>query len=44
MVSRNHFIDDNNLSELSSLTHLLDRNHNHDNEETPVLTNLHNPE
>ena len=36
MVRRNQFIDDDNLSELSSLTHLLDRNDN-DNEETPVL-------
>ena len=37
MVRRNQFIDDDNLSELSSLTHLLDRNDNDDNEETPVL-------
>ena len=37
MVRRNQFIDDDNLSELSSLTHLLDRNGNHDNEETLVL-------
>ena len=34
MVRRNQFIDDDNLSELSPLTHLLERN---DNEETPVL-------
>ena len=37
MVRRNQFIDDDNLSELSSLTHLLERNDNDDNEETPVL-------
>ena len=37
MVRRNQSIDDDNLSELSSLTHLLDRNDNDDNEETPVL-------
>ena len=37
MVRRNQFIDDDNLLELSSLTHLLDRNDNDDNEETPVL-------
>ena len=37
MVRRNQFIDDDNLSELLSLTHLLDRNNNDDNEETPVL-------
>ena len=37
MVRRNQFIDDDNLSELSSLTHLLDRNDNDDNEETLVL-------
>ena len=37
MVRRNQFIDDDNLSELSFLTHLLDRNDNDDNEETPVL-------
>ena len=37
MVKRNQFIDDDNLSELSSLTHLLERNDNDDNEETPIL-------
>ena len=42
MVRRNQFIDDDNLSELSPLTlqekiHLLERNDNDDNEETPVL-------
>ena len=37
MVRKNQFIDDDNFSELSSLTHLLDRNDNDDNEETPVL-------
>ena len=37
MVRRNQFIDNDNLSELSSLTHLLERNDNDDNEETPVL-------
>ena len=37
MVKRNKFIDDDNLSELSSLTHLLERNDNDDNEETPIL-------
>ena len=35
MVKRNPFIDDDNLSELSSLTHLLERNDNDDNDETP---------
>ena len=34
MIKRNQFIDDDNLSELSSLTYLLDRNDNH-NEEYP---------
>ena len=29
-------IDDDNLSELSSLTHLLDRNDDDDNEEMPI--------
>ena len=37
MVRRNQFIDDDNLSELSSLTHLLDRNDDDDNEEIPIL-------
>ena len=37
MVKRNQFIDDDNLSELSSLTHLLERNDNDDNEETSIL-------
>ena len=37
MVKRNQFIDDDNLSELSLLTHLLERNDNDDNEETPIL-------
>ena len=37
MVKKNQFIDDDNLSELSSLTHLLERNNNDDNEETPIL-------
>ena len=37
MVKRNQFIDDDNLSELSSLTHLLERNDNDDNEEAPIL-------
>ena len=37
MVKRNQFIDDDNLSELSSLTHLLEQNDNDDNEETPIL-------
>ena len=36
MVKRNQFIDDDNLSDLSSLTHLLERNDNDDNEETPI--------
>ena len=36
MFKRNQFIDDDNLSELSSLTHLLERNDNDDNEETPI--------
>ena len=35
MVRRNQFIDDDNLSELSSLTHLLDPNDSDDNQETP---------
>ena len=34
---RNQFIDDDNLSKLSSLTHLLERNDNDDIEETPIL-------
>ena len=37
MVKRNQFINDDNLSELLSLTHLLERNDNDDNEETPIL-------
>ena len=37
MVRKNQFIDDDNLSELSSLTHLLDRNDDDDNEEIPIL-------
>ena len=37
MVRRNQFIDDDNLSELSSLTHLLDRNDDDDNEDIPIL-------
>ena len=37
MVRRNQFIDDDNLSELSSLTHLLDRNDDDDNEEIPII-------
>ena len=36
MVKRNQFIDDDNLSDLSSLTHQLERNDNDDNEETPI--------
>ena len=37
MVRRNQFMDDDNLSELSSLTHLLDRNDDDNNEEIPIL-------
>ena len=37
MVKTNQFIDDDNLTELSSLTHLLDRNKNDDTEDIPVL-------
>ena len=37
MVKRNQFIDDDNSDKLSSLTHLLDRNDNDDNEEVPIL-------
>ena len=37
MVRRNQFIDDDNLSELSSLTHLLDRKDDDDNEEKPII-------
>ena len=33
MVKRNEFIDDDNLTELSSLTHLLDKN-NTDSDDT----------
>ena len=37
MTRNNQFIDDDNLSELSSLTHLLDRNEPDDSEESIVL-------
>ena len=37
MVKTNQFIDDDNLTELSSLTHLLDRNEDDDTEDIPVL-------
>ena len=37
MVKTNQFIDDDNLTELSSLTHLLDRNEEDDTEDIPVL-------
>ena len=37
MVKTNQFIDDDNLTELSSLTHLLDRNEDNDTEDIPVL-------
>ena len=37
MVKRYQYIDDDTLSELSSLTHLLERNDNDDNDETPIL-------
>ena len=37
MTRNNQFIDDDNLSELSSLTHLLDRNEPDDSEEFIVL-------
>ena len=40
MVKRNQFIDDDNLSELWSLTHLLEQNDNEDNYETPILKRL----
>ena len=37
MVKRNQFIDDDNSDKLSSLTHLLNRNDNDDNEKVPTL-------
>ena len=37
MTRNNLFIDDDNLSEMSSLTHLLDRNEPDDSEESIVL-------
>ena len=37
MVKRYRYIDDDTLSELSSLTHLLEQNDNDDNDETPIL-------
>ena len=37
MIKKNEFIDDDNLSELSSLTHLLDKNKNNDTEDTPII-------
>ena len=37
MVKTNQFIDDDNLTGLSSLTHLLDRNEDDDTEDIPVL-------
>ena len=37
MVKTNQFIGDDNLTELSSLTHLLDRNEDDDTEDIPVL-------
>ena len=37
MVKRNKFIDDDNLTELLSLIHLLDRNEDDDTEDIPVL-------
>ena len=37
MIKKNKFIDDDNLSELSSLIHLLDKNENDDTEDTPVI-------
>ena len=37
MVRRNQFIDDDNLSELWSLTHLLNRNDDDSNEEIPII-------
>ena len=40
MLKRNLFIDDDNLSELSSLTHLLERNDNEDNKETACVVEL----
>ena len=37
MVKTNQFIDDDNLTESSSFTHLLDRNEDDDTEDIPVL-------
>ena len=37
MVKTNQFIDDDNLTELSSFTYLLDRNEDDDTEDIPVL-------
>ena len=37
MTKNNQFIDDDNLSEMSSLTHLLDQNEPDDSEESIVL-------
>ena len=42
MVKRNEYIDDDNLSELSSLTHLLD-NHDGDNDMNDTHTIKHPP-
>ena len=42
MVKRNEYIDDDNLSELSSLTHLLD-NDDGDNDTNDTHTIKHSP-
>ena len=43
MVKRNEFIDDNNLTELSSLTHLLDKNNTDSDDTDEAIVIKHSP-
>ena len=43
MVKRNEFIDDDNLTELSSLTHLLDKNNTDSDDTEEAIVIKHSP-
>ena len=43
MVKRNEFIDDDNLTELSSLTHLLDKNNTDSDDTDEAIVIKHSP-